>query len=102
MGTLFIRIAKDLGYKAILFNLIYKSNVGSVRLWKSLGFSVIGTLPKVGRLKFEKEEYVDADQCYLDLTQKNDIGHHGLLSVAWVKCVGAVIFGYLLGRSRVL
>lgn len=37
--------AKNLGYKAMQFNLVIKSNEKAVHLWKSIGFEVIGEIP---------------------------------------------------------
>ena len=45
MGVQFQRIAKDLGYKASFFNLVFVSNVASVNLWRSLGFLETGRVP---------------------------------------------------------
>lgn len=33
------------GYTAIQFNAVVESNTGAVRLWQSLGFEIIGTVP---------------------------------------------------------
>lgn len=40
------RIAIELGYKAMQFNFVAVSNDGAVRLWKKLGFDIVGRLPK--------------------------------------------------------
>lgn len=37
--------ARDLGYRAMQFNLVLASNVGAVALWHRLGFDTVGTLP---------------------------------------------------------
>ncbi|QMU98744.1 GNAT family N-acetyltransferase [Microbacterium esteraromaticum] len=37
------------GYSAIQFNAVVQSNVGAVRLWQSLGFEIIGTVPAAFR-----------------------------------------------------
>jgi L-amino acid N-acyltransferase YncA len=39
-------MAKQLGYKAMQFNLVVSSNEGAIRLWHSLGFATVGRLPK--------------------------------------------------------
>jgi L-amino acid N-acyltransferase YncA len=41
-----IRWATSAGYRAIQFNAVVESNTRAVSLWKSLGFEIIGTLPK--------------------------------------------------------
>lgn len=57
--------AKRLGFKAMQFNLVVSTNVGAIRLWKSLGFFVVGTLPKAFRHK--KLGLVDALVMYKPL-----------------------------------
>jgi RimJ/RimL family protein N-acetyltransferase len=50
MGKCFLKLAKDLGYKSSYFNLVFKSNTASVRLWESLGFKRVATLEKAAEL----------------------------------------------------
>ncbi|MCU1289155.1 MAG: family N-acetyltransferase [Acidobacteria bacterium] len=38
--------AKRLGYKAMQFNFVVKSNEVAVKLWLSLGFEIIGEIPE--------------------------------------------------------
>lgn len=38
--------AKDLGFRAMQYNLVVSTNEGAIRLWKKLGFKVVGVLPK--------------------------------------------------------
>ncbi|MGB0524764.1 MAG: GNAT family N-acetyltransferase [Flammeovirgaceae bacterium] len=38
--------AKRLGYVALQFNLVIKSNIRAIQLWKKLGFQVIGEIPE--------------------------------------------------------
>lgn len=47
LGAHALMEAKQLGYKAIQFNLVVSTNEPAVHLWKSLGFSIIGRLPEV-------------------------------------------------------
>ncbi len=51
-------IARELGYKAMQFNFVAKSNEGAVHLWKKLGFEIVGCLPKA--FKHPSQGYVDA------------------------------------------
>lgn len=51
MGKVFLRAARDLGYKSSYFNLVFKSNETSVKLWESLGFERVTTLEKAARLE---------------------------------------------------
>ena len=61
----FLKVAKDLGYLAVVFNLVYVNNEASMKLWKKFGFKQIGRVPKAGNLK--GLGYVDALQFYYDL-----------------------------------
>ncbi len=49
-----------------MFNLVFESNVPSVRLWRSLGFKQIGRIPQAGLLAHG--EYVDALMLRYDFT----------------------------------
>ena len=46
MGRFSIEEAKKLGFKAMQFNIVVKSNVVAVSLWKKLGFEIIGEIPE--------------------------------------------------------
>jgi L-amino acid N-acyltransferase YncA len=41
-----IESARSKGFRAMQFNFVVSTNEGAVRLWKSLGFEVVGTLPQ--------------------------------------------------------
>lgn len=51
MGEHSLKVAKDLGFYAMQFNFVVKSNEKAVNLWKSLGFEIIGEIPEVYRHK---------------------------------------------------
>ena len=51
MGRVFLRVAKDLGYKSSYFNLVFKSNAGSVLMWESLGFERVAVLENAADLE---------------------------------------------------
>ena len=38
--------ARDMGYRAMQFNLVLASNTGAVRLWHRLGFETVGMIPQ--------------------------------------------------------
>lgn len=38
--------ARDFGYVGLQFNAVVETNVTAVRLWQSLGFEIIGTVPR--------------------------------------------------------
>lgn len=41
--------AKEIGYRAMLFNAVVATNTGALALWKALGFERIGTVPQAYR-----------------------------------------------------
>jgi L-amino acid N-acyltransferase YncA len=45
MGEYSIEETRKLGYKAIQFNIVVKTNDRAVRLWQRLGFEIIGEIP---------------------------------------------------------
>ena len=51
MGKSFCKLAKDLGYKSSYFNLVFKSNEASVKLWDGLGFERVAVLEEAADLK---------------------------------------------------
>lgn len=70
MAVMYLRIAKDLGFKAVLFDLVFSSNLPSISLWDKLGFKRLCKLKGVVRnLEHELE---DAYQYYYDLDTLND------------------------------
>jgi DNA-binding MarR family transcriptional regulator/GNAT superfamily N-acetyltransferase len=50
MGEASLRIAVELGYSAMQFNAVVATNLHAVRLWRSLGFRIVGTIPDGFRL----------------------------------------------------
>ena len=53
------------GFRAIQFNAVVETNAGAVRLWESLGFTVIGTVP--GAFRRPSGEYVGLHAMHLAL-----------------------------------
>lgn len=98
MGSIFKRVAKDLGFRAALFNLVYKSNTASVALWKKLNFVSIGTLSGVGRLK--NLGFVDADIYYFDLESSGnpDAYNRNEFINDFFKVIGIFLIGVVVGR----
>lgn len=47
MAAFSLKEAKRLGFEAMQFNMVVKSNERAVQLWKKLGFEIIGELPAV-------------------------------------------------------
>ena len=62
MGLHCLREAKKAGYIAMQFNFVVSTNDGAVSLWKKLGFTIVGTLPKA--FLHQQLGYVDAYVMY--------------------------------------
>ena len=60
-----IAAAKELNYRAIQFNFVVSTNIVALKLWKSVGFKIIGTATKA--FKHKDLGYVDAHIMFLDL-----------------------------------
>lgn len=60
MGECYIEWAPRLGYTYSVFNLVYETNVASLRIWDALGFKRIGRVKGCGNLKSYPDQYVDA------------------------------------------
>lgn len=103
MGEVYLRVARDLGYRAAMFNLVYATNVASVRLWEKLGFVRVGRLPGVGRLKGH-DDFVDADVMYYDLigeAKPHQHQYNNSAATSVVACACGVCFalGIALGLA---
>jgi len=57
--------ARRLGFRAMQFNFVVSTNESAVRLWKSLGFEIVGTLPKAFR--HPAKGYIDVYVMFQDL-----------------------------------
>jgi len=49
LGTTMLAYAKQLGYRSVIFNLVFSENVVARRLWEKLGFRALGTIPDAVR-----------------------------------------------------
>lgn len=58
LGKHSLGTARELGFAAMQFNMVVATNTGAVRLWKKLGFDVVGRLP--GVFRHPVHGYVDA------------------------------------------
>ena len=56
------RVARELGFRAMQYNLVVATNAGAVRLWQKHGFEIVGTLP--GAFLHPELGYVDAHVMY--------------------------------------
>ena len=57
MGEHCLSEARRLGFRAMQFNFVVSTNEGAIRLWKQLGFKIVGTLP--GAFRHPQKRYVD-------------------------------------------
>jgi L-amino acid N-acyltransferase YncA len=57
MGEHCLSEARRLGFRAMQFNFVVSANEGAIRLWKQLGFKIVGTLP--GAFRHPQKGYVD-------------------------------------------
>ncbi len=51
MGEASLRCAVELGYLAMQFNIVISTNQAAIRLWESMGFQIVGTIPRGFRHK---------------------------------------------------
>lgn len=66
MAKRYLRLAREVGFRASFFNLVYVSNAPSLRIWEKLNFQCVGVVPNAGLLS--NGVYTDAKQFYFDLT----------------------------------
>jgi len=57
MGEHCLSEARRLGFRAMQFNFVVSTNEAAIRLWKQLGFKIVGTLP--GAFRHPQKGYVD-------------------------------------------
>lgn len=55
-------VARELGFKAMQFNMVVSTNKPAVGLWQKLGFKIVGTLPR--SFRHAELGYVDAHVMY--------------------------------------
>ena len=67
MGEHCLREARRLGFRAMQFNFVVSTNEGAIRLWKQLGFEIVGTLPDAFR--DPGKGYVDVYIMFRSLTE---------------------------------
>jgi len=65
MGLHCLDEARRRGFRAMQFNFVVSTNAPAVALWRSLGFTVVGTLP--GAFRHAELGYVDAYVMYRPL-----------------------------------
>jgi L-amino acid N-acyltransferase YncA len=60
-----LREARRLGFRSMQFNFVVSTNESALRLWKELGFKIVGTLP--GAFRHPEKGYVDVYVMYRSL-----------------------------------
>jgi L-amino acid N-acyltransferase YncA len=65
MGEHCLSEARRLGFRAMQFNFVVSTNEAAIRLWKQLGFEIVGTLP--GAFRHPERGYVDVYIMFLSL-----------------------------------
>jgi len=65
MGEVMLALAPDRGYRGVMYNLVFATNVASLKLWESMGFQEIGRVPDAAYLPDGR--YVDAIMLYRSL-----------------------------------
>jgi L-amino acid N-acyltransferase YncA len=65
MGEHCLSEARRLGFRAMQFNFVVSTNESALRLWKQLGFKIVGTLP--GAFHHLEKGYVDVYVMYRSL-----------------------------------
>lgn len=68
LGTTMLEYASGLGYRAVLFNLVFSHNVVARRLWSQLGFSPLGSVPAA--VRNDDGSYQDAVIMYRSLLDR--------------------------------
>lgn len=58
LGEHSLQLAGQLGFRAMQFNMVVATNTGGIRVWKKLGFDVVGNLS--GAFRHPEQGYVDA------------------------------------------
>ncbi|MDF0676726.1 MAG: GNAT family protein [Nitrospira sp.] len=58
LGAVMLDYAKELGYRSVIFNLVFSENQVARHLWEKLGFRVLGVLP--GAVRMNDDQYQDA------------------------------------------
>jgi len=68
LGTTMLAYAKQLGYRGVIFNLVFSENVVARRLWDKLGFKELGVIP--GAVRKNDGNYQDAMIMFRSLIER--------------------------------
>ena len=65
LGEDLVDWARTQGFRGIQFNAVVETNTGAVRLWRSLGFEIVGTVP--GAFQHPEHGFVGLHVMFLSL-----------------------------------
>jgi L-amino acid N-acyltransferase YncA len=68
LGATMLEYARQLGYRSVLFNLVFSENVWARRLWERLGFEELAVIP--GAVRKNDGTYQDAVIMFQSLLQE--------------------------------
>ena len=71
MGETMLQLARDRGYRAVMYNLVFATNIASLKLWESLGFQEIGRVP--AGVHLPDGQYVDAVMLHRSLVDSHQL-----------------------------
>lgn len=69
LGTTMLEYARQLGYRSVIFNLVFSENLIARRLWEQLGFGQLGAIP--GAVRKQDGSYQDAIIMYRPLSDES-------------------------------
>jgi L-amino acid N-acyltransferase YncA len=67
LGAVMLDYARELGYRSVIFNLVFSENAAARHLWKKLGFIELGIIP--GAVRKNDGTYQDAVIMFQSLKQ---------------------------------
>ena len=68
LGATMLAYARQLGYRSVLFNLVFADNVAARHLWGKLGFKELGVIP--GAVWNNDGTYQDAGIMFRSLIER--------------------------------
>ncbi len=68
LGATMLQYARELGYRSVIYNLVFSENQPARRLWKSLGFVELGVIP--GAVRKDDGTYQDASIMWRSLVEE--------------------------------
>ena len=69
MGETMLQLARDRGYRAVMYNLVFATNIATLKLCESLGFQEIGRVP--AGVYLPNGQYADAVMLHRSLVDSH-------------------------------